>query len=59
MSPNTEEILKADPEIANHGHGTLDRGESVLDRHDDPFAPRQGKTLVWKDVNMTLVSVNK
>ena len=21
----------------------------------DPFAPREGKTLVWKDVNMTLV----
>jgi len=22
----------------------------------DPFAPREGKTLVWRDVNMTLVS---
>ena len=21
----------------------------------DPFAPREGKTLVWRDVNMTLV----
>lgn len=29
---------------------------SVLDRHDDPFAPREGKTLIWKDINMTLVS---
>jgi hypothetical protein len=26
-----------------------------LDRHDDPFAPREGKTLIWKDINMTLV----
>jgi hypothetical protein len=28
---------------------------STLDRHDDPFAPREGKTLIWKDINMTLV----
>jgi hypothetical protein len=28
---------------------------SILDRHDDPFAPREGKTLIWKDINMTLV----
>jgi hypothetical protein len=28
---------------------------TVLDRQDDPFAPREGKTLIWKDVNMTLV----
>jgi hypothetical protein len=28
---------------------------SILNRHDDPFAPREGKTLIWKDVNMTLV----
>lgn len=27
---------------------------STLDRHDDPFAPREGKTLTWKNVNMTL-----
>jgi hypothetical protein len=26
--------------------------------HADPFAPREGKTLLWKDVNMTLVSFN-
>jgi len=25
----------------------------------DPFAPRDGKTLVWKNVNMTLVSTSK
>lgn len=28
---------------------------STLDTHDDPFAAREGKTLVWKNVNMTLV----
>jgi hypothetical protein len=33
----------------------LNHQSSVLDRRDDPFAPREGKTLIWKDVNMTLV----
>jgi hypothetical protein len=28
---------------------------SILNRQDDPFAPREGKTLVWTDVSMTLV----
>ena len=30
------------------------RNKSKLSAHDDPFAPREGKTLVWRDVNMTL-----
>lgn len=25
-----------------------------IDHHNDPFAKREGKLLVWKDVNMTL-----
>ena len=29
---------------------------SVLDVHTDPFSPREGRTLVWKNINMTLVS---
>ena len=28
---------------------------SMPSRHQDPFAMREGKTLVWKDINMTLV----
>lgn len=37
--------------------GKLDNTEkSALDMRDDPFAPRDGKTLTWKDVDMTLVS---
>eukprot|EP00523_Entomoneis_sp_CCMP467_P011133 CAMPEP_0168725064 /NCGR_PEP_ID=MMETSP0724-20121128/3959_1 /TAXON_ID=265536 /ORGANISM="Amphiprora sp., Strain CCMP467" /LENGTH=609 /DNA_ID=CAMNT_0008771833 /DNA_START=209 /DNA_END=2035 /DNA_ORIENTATION=- len=32
------------------------RAESALSTHDDPFAFREGKTLVWKDVNMTLMA---
>lgn len=31
---------------------------SGLDTHDDPFALREGKTLTWRDMNMTLVSSN-
>lgn len=29
---------------------------NVLDSRDDPFAPREGKTLTWRNINMTLVS---
>ena len=36
-----------------HGNMTL---ISTLAVSDDPFAPREGKTLLWKNVNMTLVS---
>jgi hypothetical protein len=28
----------------------------ALDPHTDPFAARDGKTLLWKNVNMVLVS---
>jgi hypothetical protein len=35
---------------------SLKHEESVLDRHTDPFATREGKALVWKNVNMILVS---
>jgi hypothetical protein len=31
------------------------RQEIVLDPNSDPFTPRAGKTLTWKNVNMTLV----
>jgi hypothetical protein len=30
---------------------------SMLAVSDDPFAPREGKTLLWRNVNMTLVRV--
>lgn len=29
--------------------------EAPLDSYTDPFAPRVGKTLLWRNVNMTLV----
>ena len=32
------------------------RMKSVLSSSDDPFAPRAGKTLLWRNVNMVLVS---
>ena len=31
-------------------------GTAVHDSRDDPFAPREGKTLTWRNINMTLVS---
>ena len=34
----------------------LSHAESKLHHHSDPFAPRDGKTLLWKNVNMKLVS---
>ena len=36
----------------------MSKKSSVLAVSDDPFAPREGKTLLWKNVNMTLVSPN-
>jgi hypothetical protein len=29
--------------------------DAALNKHTDPFAKREGKTLTWKNVNMTLV----
>jgi hypothetical protein len=30
--------------------------KSTTMKRDDPFAPREGKTLTWRNVDMTLVS---
>lgn len=38
------------------GASTINRAQSALDRSTDPFAEREGKTLVWRNVNMKLVS---
>lgn len=46
------------------GDGGTDSGRSnttsvvTLDKHTDPFAKREGRTLVWKDVNMVLVRIH-
>lgn len=32
------------------------KGHVLLDAHSDPFAPREGKTLTWKSVNMVLTT---
>jgi hypothetical protein len=29
---------------------------STIDESQNPFAVREGKTLTWKNINMTLVS---
>ena len=38
---------------------TVSRATSNLNVSDDPFAQREGKTLLWRDVKMVLVSVGK
>lgn len=35
------------------------RASSVLHHSTDPFAYREGKTLVWRNVNMTLVCTHE
>lgn len=35
----------------------LQKEESRLDPSEDPFAHREGKTLLWRDINMTLVRI--
>jgi hypothetical protein len=42
----------------NNNPRVLDRDDSELDKHDDPFAPREGKTLTWTNIHMTLVRAN-
>ena len=44
----TKELHDVDVEVAPPMDG--------LSKSDDPFTPREGKTLIWKDINMTLVS---
>jgi len=47
----------------HHHHHKADGGshsndeDDELPPHEDPFAPRIGKTLIWRNVNMTLVSI--
>jgi hypothetical protein len=40
----------------NHSLGHHQAPTPPLDANTDPFAPRVGKTLLWRNVNMTLVS---
>jgi len=34
----------------------IDKRLRTLPRSADPFAPRQGKTLIWRNINMFLVN---
>jgi ABC-type multidrug transport system ATPase subunit len=59
-----EFVPGADLEQVNHLLGSAqtvttksdDSSLTSLDPHTDPFAKREGKTLMWRNVNMTLVS---
>ena len=52
MAPNMTDLEAATTTAANPRR--FHRGESVLETRTDPFAPREGKTLVWRNVNMRL-----
>ena len=50
MKPEATDMESGNkPELTSKGSG------SNLAVSDDPFAPREGKTLLWRDVNMVLV----
>lgn len=63
-NPSATDITVGDScdDLENNGNslpGTIIRREEVaLDPHTDPFAPRVGKTLVWRNINMTLQTKN-
>jgi hypothetical protein len=58
--PNSNESINVSPSTNAAEDLEEQRGSntmmSMLTVSDDPFAPREGKTLLWKNVNMTLVS---
>ena len=62
MTSNMEASIEVgtplDPEMGSSKATLVQRKSSMLDRHDDPFAQREGKTLTWHNVNMTLVSTD-
>ena len=43
------------PKLLGKSTKTVASAVSDLTSSDDPFAPREGKTLLWRGVNMTLV----
>jgi hypothetical protein len=47
-TPRSNDQLQENGDTTNDG---------ALDVQTDPFAPRVGKTLVWRNINMTLVSL--
>ncbi|GKZ00466.1 hypothetical protein MPSEU_000999100 [Mayamaea pseudoterrestris] len=57
MSPNID--MNKNLDDAEGGGKGFRRNESMLERSTDPFAPREGKTLVWRNVNMKLAASGK
>ena len=47
-----------DVEVAYNNGNDARNDPAVLSASDDPFAPREGKTLLWTNINMTLVRTN-
>jgi hypothetical protein len=53
-------VAKAPPPPPNPRHqgAVVDVEAGAFGSSDDPFAKREGKTLTWKNINMTLVRVS-
>jgi hypothetical protein len=55
---DVESLMKTDGLLRAKNFSELeDNRISFLDTRDDPFAPRDGKTLTWQNVNMKLVCI--
>ncbi|CAJ1966242.1 unnamed protein product [Cylindrotheca closterium] len=50
----TTSFAKQDLEVGRNPKVLLSKKSSILASSDDPFATREGKTLLWRDINMVL-----
>jgi hypothetical protein len=55
-STKTETIPLGEDDYDSASEFSTDRESIVLSASEDPFAKRDGKTLIWQNINMTLVS---
>mmetsp|Transcript_802 Transcript_802/g.1472 ORF Transcript_802/g.1472 Transcript_802/m.1472 type:complete len:677 (-) Transcript_802:13-2043(-) len=53
------EVSLEDAEETATENRSRNRNSIALSKHEDPFAKRDGKTLIWQNVNMVLKTKNK
>ncbi|KAL7557523.1 hypothetical protein ACA910_005277 [Epithemia clementina (nom. ined.)] len=56
MDDSTDKPLGDETTFDLENNESKNGSQTKLSAHADPFAPREGKTLVWKNVNMTLAA---
>jgi hypothetical protein len=55
-----ETTVPADEVEYDTEKGQLQRSDTqAIIRHEDPFAPRTGKTLTWQNINMVLAGTKQ